>query len=197
MSLGKGDLQEVAHQWTRSLLLHAKVDDGATASTVPLVGVDCAFNQWAGRWLHVLTGPARGSWRRIAANDATVLLLEAELLATPQAGDEVAILESRPAATVYRVLPRTALPAGGSALVWTPAAGMRVRLLSFHVTVSAATVLTLSLGPEVIWERDFAAAGGADVLLPADGILGTVDGALSVTSSAPATVGVTAIGVEE
>lgn len=102
----------------------------------------------------------------------------------------------RPGSDV-RALERQALAAGQSATVWTPASGRRIRLLSLHVTTSAATVLTVRLGTNVVWERDFGAAGGADVPFGLLGVLGPTDGALTVTSSAAATIGATAIGAEE
>ena len=100
-------------------------------------------------------------------------------------------------ASVVKAVPRASLAAGGSVTVWTPAAGKRIRLLSFHLTASAATVLTVRLGSTVVWERDIPGAGGVDVLLPTNGVLGGVDAPLTVTSSAAATVGATAIGAEE
>lgn len=100
-------------------------------------------------------------------------------------------------ASDFRVLARTALAAAGSAIVWAPDLGKRLRVRSIHLTTNAATVLTVRLGNTVILERDFAAAGGCDVVFPANGILGEPDAALSVTTSAAATVGATALGAEE
>lgn len=100
-------------------------------------------------------------------------------------------------AATYKAAARTAVAAGAGITIWTPGSGKRIRLLSFHVTVSAATVLTLKLGTQTVWERDFGAAGGADVLLPLNGILGAEDATLTLISSGAATIGATAVGVEE
>lgn len=101
-------------------------------------------------------------------------------------------------ASTFKNAVRAAVGAAGSLTVWTPAAGKKIRLLWFSVTASAATVLTLKLGAEVLWEGDFAAAGHAEVLLPLNGgQVGAVDAALTLASSAAATIGGSASGTEE
>ena len=93
---------------------------------------------------------------------------------------------------------RAAFTAAQQQTAWTPTAGTKIRLMSLHVTVSAATVLTIKLGTTVIWERDFASAGGADALFPTNGLPPTATGdVLSITSSAIATCGGTFTGREE
>lgn len=98
----------------------------------------------------------------------------------------------------FKNVARAAVLAAGSLTIATPATGRKLRVQSFHVTTSAATVLTVKLGTRVLWERDFGAAGGADVLLPPPGELADTAGdTLTVSSSAAATIGGSASVREE
>ena len=97
----------------------------------------------------------------------------------------------------YRVLPRAARAAGETVQVWAPAAGRRLRVRSIHLTTNAATVLTVRLGPNVILEADFAAAGWRDVVFPENGVAGAGGEPLTITTSTAATVGATVLGAEE
>lgn len=101
-------------------------------------------------------------------------------------------------ADTYKNYPRTALGAGATATVWTPASGSRVRPLWWGATASGATVLTFKVGSDVIFERDFASAGACNVALPLNGgYLGAVNAAFTVTTTGAVTVGVSVSGTEE
>lgn len=91
-----------------------------------------------------------------------------------------------------------ALLAAGNLVIWTPAAGKKLRLLSLLCSVSAATVLTFNDGATPILDVTFAGAGTQPVPLAASGILSAaVNNTLNVTSSGAATVYATALGTEE
>jgi len=97
---------------------------------------------------------------------------------------------------IRKYLAPTSLAAGGSATVWTPTAGTKIRLKFISLMTDAATRLTLRFGTTDFQALEFPDKGSLLMNLIGANIEGAVDEALIVISSAAATVSVTAIGDE-
>jgi len=95
-----------------------------------------------------------------------------------------------------KYLAPTSLAAGGSATVWTPAAGKAIRLKFLSVSVDAATLITLTFGTTDFLALQFPGKGTNLMNLVGSNIQGGTDEALKVTTSEAATVSCTAVGDE-
>ena len=99
-------------------------------------------------------------------------------------------------ADVTKYLSPTALGAGGTATIWTPASGQKVRFKRVQVSVNAVTRIDLRWGTTA-FESYYLPANGS-IIFNAIGVNeeGAVDTALTLLSSAAATVTASAKGDE-
>jgi len=135
-----------------------------------------------------------------ALTSADVITVEqptaASLNATVVQSEKDRVITDITKVPIRKYLAPTSLAAGGSATVWTPTAGTKIRLKFISLMTDAATRLTLSFGTTDFQALEFPDKGSLLMNLIGANIEGGVDEALIVISSASATVSVTAIGDE-
>lgn len=90
----------------------------------------------------------------------------------------------------------TSLAAGGTATIWTPSAGKAIRLKRFSISVDAATRIDLRWGTSAFESFYLPGPGSVVVNLKGCNEDGPVNTALTLLSSAAATVTAKASGVE-
>jgi len=95
-----------------------------------------------------------------------------------------------------KYLAPTVLAAGGTDTIWIPASGKAVRLKRFSVSVSAATRIDLRWGSTAFESFYLPANGSVIVNLAGCNEQGAVNTALTILSSAAATVTAKASGEE-
>ena len=99
----------------------------------------------------------------------------------------------------YKVFPSTLFVAGQTLTVWTPGPGKRLRLRALLASADIATVVRIRLAGDLIATFDWTnsnALGPFELTFPEPGLEADVGAALTVTSSAAVSVGVTAFGRE-
>ena len=101
-----------------------------------------------------------------------------------------------PKVSTHKYLPPTPLSAGGTATIWTPAAGKAIRCKRIQVSVDAATRIDLRWGTSAFESYFLPANGSIIVNLIGTNQQGAVDTPLTIYSSAAATVTASADGDE-
>lgn len=117
-------------------------DAGSTATTLVDAAQTWVVDQWAGWWIHVVTGTSAGTYRMIVSNDATTLTF-----ATATAPDATSIYEivAGPENSIlppYTIEVNRDVPGSTSAFQYK---GMVANTLAFSIGVGAK-ILTLTAG---------------------------------------------------
>jgi len=113
-----------------------------------------------------------------------------------RAGRLLGIVDITYVVGVSKYLSPTSLSAGGTATIWTPATGKKIRLKRLQVSVDASTRIDFRWGVTAFESYFLPANGSVVVNCVGSNEEGAVDEALTILSSAEATVTASAKGDE-